>query len=229
MSESVTENTILDLSADSAIIQAWLALKNSKKINGWYIHPRIVSYTSLKRKRNEIAAIKRNSTLSDEYLEHQIADFERPCTIQTAFTKIIKKGTIYFMSGPIHDAHKIRSEKLGPDFHSFVLIYYNNIVVLMDPEYSNADRVEKLDKNGEKILMRFTKIGGGLGVAIPLMRMIKNKYKVEQWWMGKGTDLAASDGTNCNNLTQDIILNVLKIDEKREVDWAALGFEELTC
>lgn len=30
--------------------------------------------------------------------------------------------------------------------------------------------------------------------------------------------MANSDGTNCNNLTQDIILNVLKIDENREVD-----------
>lgn len=99
----------------------------------------------------------------------------------------------------------------------------------MDPEYSNADRVEKVDKNGKRILMGLTKIGGGLGVAIPLIRMIKNKYKFEKWWVWKDTNMADSDGTNCNHLTQDIVVNVLKIDEKREVDWAALGFEGLTC
>lgn len=163
------------MSADSAIIQAWLALKNSKQINGWYIHPRIDYYTSLKRKRNEIAAIKRNSTRSEEYIEHQIADLERACTIQTAFTKIIKKGTIYFISGTNNYAYKIRTEKLDADFHSFVLIYYNNIIVFMDSEYSNADWVEKVDQNRKRILMRLTKIRGGLGIAIPLMRIIKNK------------------------------------------------------
>lgn len=180
ISESITENTILDLSADSAVIQVWLALKNSKAVNGWYIHHRIVSYTSLKRKRNEIVAIKRHSTLNEEYFEHQIADFEKPCTIQTAFTKIIEKETIYLISGPSNDAYKIRTEKLDADFHSLVLIYYNNIIVFMDLEYSNANRVDKVDKNGKKIWRRFIKIGGGLGVAIPLMIMIKDKYKVEK-------------------------------------------------
>jgi hypothetical protein len=99
---AVDDNTILDIYCDVERIHAWLDLKRSQQTNGWYVHPRIVYYTGLKHKRNGIASIKKNSRLTGEDFERQISNFERLCTVQTALTKIIKKGAIYFISAPVY-------------------------------------------------------------------------------------------------------------------------------
>lgn len=57
--------------------------------------------------------------------------------------------------------------------------------------------------------------------------MIRQKYNEQLWW-GKVTTGGEVDGTNGIILTQEMILNVPKVDENREFNWEKMGFEEIT-
>lgn len=126
------------------------------------------------------------------------------------------------MSGPLYSASDLNMNE--SDFHTFVFLYKNNTVIIVDPGY----RVEEKEDagEGEHVKMRFTSMGGGLGLAIQLLRKMKGRHTVLKYWLGKGSELEY-DGFNCNILAQNFVETFIQNGGDIYINWEDEGFEEM--
>lgn len=157
-------------------------------------------------------------SLPDNYKAVLYKDYQLPDTLGTLAPKIRNTGTLVLMSGPLYSATDLNS--MSSAFHTFVFIYKDNTAIIVDPGYGALEEEEGVVP--EK--MRFSSMGGGLGLGISLLRKMKGKNSVARYWLGKGSELEYDD-VNCNTLAQDFVERFIAVNG--EMDWEEEGFEEM--
>lgn len=185
----------LDATTDSYHISQYLA---TLQVPGWIVHPRVVQYTDQAHKDNQVARLERELDKADikgEWKNVQMRDYTSPDTLATAFQQSLRKtGTIIWMSG---NRYHFGDKKEEAGFHSFLLLYKDEVVVLVDPAHI-GDYAAKVKRIGD--------LGGGLGSLVkPLLKMMKGKKKVKSVWIGDrfpGEQEREFNGANCNDMCQ---------------------------
>lgn len=205
----------MTLSAASSCqeIHDWLSTL-PQQLPEWYIHPKLVSYTDQQRKKNELKRINTNKAeLPEEYKAILYKDFQLHDTLGTVLPKIRNSGTLILMSGPLYSASDLNQNNSA--FHTFVFIYKDNTAIIVDPGYGWDEPAEgegsvEGSSKGKPGKMRFSSMGGGLGLAINLLRKMKGKNTVLKYWLGKGSELEYDD-LNCNTLAQNFVETLLEM------------------
>lgn len=184
-----------------------------------------MSYTDQKRKKNELKRIGKLE-LPDEYKDYLQSDFQLPDTLGTLLPKIRNTGTLVVMSGPLYSASDLNHNPSA--FHTFIFLYKDNIAIVVDPGYACEEKEGGEGSSQQKrAKLRYSSMGGGLGLAIELLRKMKGRNSVLKYWLGKGSELEYDD-LNCNTLAQDFVENFAKDGGDVYIDWEDGGYEEMT-
>ncbi|KAI5777445.1 hypothetical protein EDC01DRAFT_635805 [Geopyxis carbonaria] len=206
-----TQGFEIHTASTTAEIQAYL---ESIDLPGWYIYPAVISFNDEAHKGNQILRNERSlikGGVPKDYITVQNKDLDRCHTLTTAFRYIKNTGTILWMSGSMWQL-----EKGGdPAWHSFLFLYKNRKVVMIDPDYATGPG-----------RLRLTSLGGGLELGRKLLRMMEGHKGVDARWIGKGVpDHVSSTGVNCNDLTFMYLEQFVKDQGKWDRDWASEGFD----
>ncbi|KAI5805735.1 hypothetical protein EDC01DRAFT_626537 [Geopyxis carbonaria] len=206
-----------DINATSTTFQINAYLK-SIDLPGWYIHPSVIAFKDEAHKTN---TIQRNTSMfikagvPEDYISAYKTNLEQCHLITTAFRFIKTSGTILWMSGSTWQPGPASE----PSFHSFLLIFKNRKVAIVDPGYIIIDEAR----------LRLTSLGAGLELARMLLKKMKGSRKVVEMWVGKGVgDGVEYSGVNCNDLVflylQQFVTEGGKWDAR---DWEAEGFNRV--
>lgn len=86
-----------------------------------------------------------------------------------------------------------------------MITYKDNTAIIVDLGYrlekpEKGEGAGQMSSGGKHAKMRILSMGGGLGLAINLLRKMKGKNTVLKYWLGKGSMLEYND-LNCNSFS----------------------------
>jgi len=192
-----------------------------KALPEWYIHPKIVSYRD-KNARNEELKRIRQSGVNQENIDFLVEDFSLPDTLGNMEKNMKGYGSIFWMCGQMRSGDELKKKKASV-WHSFLVLYKDHNLIFVDPAYGPAE-------DGDSKKMRYTQMGGGLGLGIRLVENLKRtrRHRVDKMWLGKGLSKEVEyTDINCNTLVQEYLVNF--IGKNGEMGgYEENGFEELS-
>ncbi|KAI5777124.1 hypothetical protein EDC01DRAFT_636050 [Geopyxis carbonaria] len=189
---------------------------SSIDLPGWFVYPHVISFNDEAHKGNQIQRNHRSlvkGNVSEDYVDYYYKDLDRCHSLTTAYKHIKTTGTILWLSGSMWQI-----ENQGQmAWHSFLFIYRNRKVILVDPDYATGE--------GK---LRLTSLGGGLELGRKLIRMMEaNRRRIDLRMIGKGIpEDVQSTGANCNDLVYQCLQQFVKDGGHWEDrNWAAEGYD----
>lgn len=183
--------------------------------------PSSSSYIDRHRKANELKGM---STVSLPELDKELylADWRLPDSLGIVAKLLKLDGALFLFSGPVWSNSQVHTNK--HTLHTSVVLYKDHTLVLANPAY---EWKEPELVNGVPQMLRTTALNYGTSPATAFFRIVRKRYNIEKCYYAKASRTIHYNDLNCNEMSQDFILDFMENGRDVDVVWEKARFVEL--
>lgn len=187
---------------------------------GWKLAPTPFAWTNIKEKTRFLAKVHDSEDELSATLSNAL-----PASGATKYMRAT--GSVLWVYGKARITSEDENRKLYSQFHTFLLVYQNRQLAIIDPEVSECtvDRKRRLSDFA------------ALHITLALVRTMRKSGKVvEKLWIstprlsGIGLSFQDSAGIGCDSVNRRNfygLLSYLQQSEDRTIDFTGVGWENI--